>query len=112
MDIDLIADHCEQVEPDFVASVVLNTSLDLLSCQCEPSLLRALSMADRSALQPVKLVKRALVRHEADKVEHIVVLGGRFSLIVHHEGVLPREAVVSLADFLTIADSMAFVLAW
>ena len=69
-------------------------------------------MADRSALQPVKLVKRALVRHEADKVEHVVVLGGRFSLIVHHEGVLPREAVVSLADFLTIADSMAFVLAW
>ena len=68
-------------------------------------------MANRSALKPIKFVKRALVRHKADEVEHIVVLGGWFGLIVHHEGVLPGEAIVCLPDFLTVSNGVAFVLA-
>lgn len=50
---DLIADHGKQIKSDLATRICLNPRLNLLSRQCEPSLIRALSMVDRSSLEPV-----------------------------------------------------------
>lgn len=111
-DLHLVSDNGKQIESDLVACVVLNARLDLLTGEGEPGLFRALTVRDRTTLQPIELVQSVIVRHEANEMEHIVILGRRLGLFIHDEWILPCEAIVSDSDDLGVANSVAFLLRW
>ena len=109
---DLIADDRQQVEADLACCVLLDSLLDLLARQGKPRLLGTLAMADRPCLQTVKLVKRVLMWYKRDEMEHIIIFASRLGLLVHHEGILPREAIVRDTNHLRVADRVPFLLWW